>query len=104
MRPPRGAMQVQAEEGGMTAVAVEKGMLLLYENVPNANFERPTRYELLTVTAVRKTAGGVTAKLLRSTEGATVEYTTRFAGGVVAEPFKLFGLSQGDLKLVWSKT
>lgn len=80
-------------------VTVERGMLLLVKNEPREGMELPVRYELWTVTSVR----GASVKLLALSGGTRMEATATFPGGVVADPWRVFGPSQNDLALVWSR-
>lgn len=82
-------------------VPVEKGMVLLIRE-PERN-GLPERFKLWTVSSVRKTAKGASLKLLGWTPGILMEATATFPDGLVKEPWQVFGLSQRDLKLVYSR-
>lgn len=82
------------------AEPVEKGQVLLVKEPASGSL--PERYKLWTVASVRTTAKGASVKLLGWSPGVLAEATATFPGGVVVEPWQVFGLSQPDLALVYN--
>jgi hypothetical protein len=83
-----------------TGVRVERGMVLLIHEP--ATDCLPERFRLWTVSRVSARAKGVNVTLLGWEPHCLAEATATFPDGLVAAPWQVFALSQGDLRHVYN--